>query len=767
MRHQSSLITGGRPPGSTSLQRPITITPYSGEGRRELTWGQLFHLLSRNRLLAFAILFVVSCLVFLATLAMTPEYQATTRLEIDPPGAETLSLHDSANVNPPPHPEYLETQAQILRSDELAMDVIRTLNLDKQVTTDELSGQNKNIIRNVMQAIRSALRKPAPSAHVSVNNGSNVIVLTPAETAALRSFQKHLSVTVMRNTDLVDVSFAATDPRLAAAVTNTVAERFIERNQQMRVDKAVQATGWLSKQLDDLREKVEKSNEALAQFQNANGIVDIDEKQNTTTQTVEDLTRQLNAAKGDRIQLEAEVKSLNESGVDSLAIARSNMLLQDLSKMLAETSAHLAEAQVVYGDNNANVRKYRNQVSELQNRLDGERNRIAQSVRASYNSAVGREQLLTKALDGMSGKVHEMNETVVRNSTLKKQVQVNEDLYNNLFTKLKEAGIAAGLRSSTIRVLDRARIPDRPFKPQVMMNLAIGGLLGLILAIGIPLLKELLTDRVRVPEDVRALTGLSPIGVVPLIAGWSARKRKPARMSGLLGGAVGAGNGQVASIYTPSSIGAEAVRNLSALVKLSRPHMPPKTILVTSASPGEGKTTVATRLALVLAESNRTCLLDADLRNPSVGPAFGVGGSKGLAEVLVGSRSLESVMLEVPGVKNLAVIPAGMIASTAGELIPSENMRRLLRALSQKFDHIVIDSPPIVPFADARAISQMVDGVLLIGRSGVTKSDSLYEALEILEQVHASLLGIILNGMVPKASYYRNYKSYTKYASEA
>jgi succinoglycan biosynthesis transport protein ExoP len=765
VRHQSSLGTGGRLQGSTSLQRPITITPYTSEGRRELTWGQLFHLLSRNRLLAFAILFVVSGLVFLATMAMTPEYQATTRLEIDPPGAETLSLHDSANVNPPPHPEYLETQAQILRSDELALEVIRTLKLDKQVTTDEVSGKKTNIIRDAMQKIRGLLRKPTSPAQISVDNGANVVVLTPAETAALRSFQKHLSVTVMRNTDLVDVSFAATDPRLAAMVTNTVADHFIERNQQMRVDKAMQATGWLSKQLDDLREKVEKSNDALAQFQNANGIVDIDEKQNTTTQTVEDLTRQLNAAKGDRIQLEAEVKSLNESGVDALAVARSNLLLQDLSRMLAETSAHLAEAQVVYGDNNANVRKYRNQVNELQNRLQGERNRIAQSVRASYNSAAAREQLLTKALDGMKGKVHEMNETVVRNSTLKKQVQVNEDLYNNLSTKLKEAGIAAGLRSSTIRVLDRARIPDRPFKPQVMMNLAIGGLLGLILAIGIPLLKELLTDRVRVPEDVRALTGLSPIGVVPLIAGWSARKRRPVKRPWLLDEAGGA-NGQVASIYTPSSIGAEAVRNLSSLVRLSRPHMPPKTILVTSASPGEGKTTVATRLALVLAESNRTCLLDADLRNPSIGPAFGISNAKGLAEVLVGSRSIESVMLEVPGVKNLAVVPGGMIASTAGELILSESMRRLLRALSQQFDHIVIDSPPIVPFADARALSQMVDGVLLIGRSGVTKSNSLYEALEILEQVHASLLGIILNGMVPKASYYRTYKSYGGYARE-
>ena len=439
-----------------------------------------------------------------------------------------------------------------------------------------------------MQAIRSALRKPAPSAHVSVNNGSNVIVLTPAETAALRSFQKHLSVTVCAipiwSTSVSQLQMQGWPPPLPIRLPNALSKR----NQQMRVDKAMQATSWLSKQLDDLREKVEKSNEALAQFQNANGIVDIDEKQNTTTQTVEDLTRQLNAAKGDRIQLEAEVKSLNESGVDSLAIARSNMLLQDLSKMLAETSAHLAEAQVVYGENNANVRKYRNQVNELQNRLDGERNRIAQSVRASYNSAVGREQLLTKALDGMNGKVHEMNETVVRNSTLKKQVQVNEDLYNNLFTKLKEAGIAAGLRSSTIRVLDRARIPDRPFKPQVMMNLAIGGLLGLILAIGIPLLKELLTDRVRVPEDVRALTGLSPIGVVPLIAGWSARKRRRVKRPWLLDEAGGA-NGQVASIYTPSSIGAEAVRNLSALVRLSRPHMAPKTILVTSASQAKVK----------------------------------------------------------------------------------------------------------------------------------------------------------------------------------
>ena len=156
----------------------------------------------------------------------------------------------------------------------------------------------------------------------------------------------------------------------------------------------MQATQWLAKQLDDLHEKVEKSNQALAEFQNANGIVDLDEKQNTTTQTVEDLTRQLNTAKGERIQLEAEVKSMNEAGVDALPAVRNNALLQDLSRMLAEASNHLAEAQAIYGDNNANVRKYKNQVNELQTRLEAERNRIGKSVTTSYKSARAREQLL-------------------------------------------------------------------------------------------------------------------------------------------------------------------------------------------------------------------------------------------------------------------------------------------------------------------------------------------------------------------------------------
>jgi capsular exopolysaccharide synthesis family protein len=744
--------------------QPVPTAPYnfSQPGKRELTWGQLFSLIARRRRLVLSIIGLVMLSVATITFLMDPEYEATTRLEIDPPNTEQVSLRDSRNVNQQVDPDYLETQAEIIRSEELGLEVIRRLQLDQNPDILGPAGDKNGFVQVALQTILRFLpeREKAPSQSSDTAAG---IILTPAESKALRVYRTRLKVSVMRNTDLVDVSFRSTDPKLAARVTNTLAEFYIEKNYRVRYETAMQATKGLSTQMDELQDKVQKSNDALAAFQNANGIVDLDDRQNTTTQTLEDLTRQANAAKGERIQLETDVRTMETAGVDALSQVRSNALIQELTRMLADVSAHLAESQVVYGDKNPNVRKYRNQLNELQDRLREERNRIAGSVRASYNSALARERLLNASIESMNGKIHEMNKTVVQNNSLKKQLQVNEDLYNNLFTKLKEAGIAAGLRSSTIRIIDRGRVPDRPVKPQVLVNFGIGFLLALILALGIPLVRELMTNRVHAPEDIRVLTGISPIGVVPLIAAGG----KIARVSGSRLGLLRRRRNARTVIYNPSSMGAESIRNLWTSMKFSRRKAAPRLILVTSSMAGEGKTTVASRLALVLAETRRTCLLDADLRNPSIARSFGLKAHQGLGEVLAGQTSLESVMVQIPEAKNLTVIAGARSMSYAGELISSESMRQVVGRLAGNFDCVVIDSPPVLPFADARTLSQLVDGVLIVGRSGVTGSEDLNEALEVLERVHASLLGVILNGVGPTSSYYRRHKRYYGYAEEA
>jgi polysaccharide biosynthesis transport protein len=756
---------------SVSLYRPVRGPTIESTKNREITWLQLFGLMKRNRWLSISIMCVIMLVAFIGTLLTRPEFEATASVEIDAPSTDTFSLRNAPTFGPN-DPDYLQTQGQILRSEGIAIEVIRNLRLDKNPDIVGPPNQRPSLFRRTMAQIRDVLGRRVPGRDANGVGWAGEVVLTPNESKALAVFEKNLAVSAVRESNLVNVSFFCPNPPLAARITNTLLDVYIEKNYRTRYETTIEETRWLSKQLDDLRDKVEKSNKALAEFQNSNGIVDLKGGGNTTTQTLEQLTQQLNTAKGDRIQLEAEVRSLDQAGVDAVSVARNNTLILDVSKMLAEASANLAQARAIYGENNANVQKYENQVNELQQRLNAERQRIAQSLRTSYASAVAREQLLTRSIDGMSGKIHQMNETEVRNSSLKKQVQVSEDLYNALFAKLKEAGISAGLRSSSIRIVDRALVPNQPIKPQLRLNLALALVIAFVFGLGVPVSRELLAGRLHDPEDFRKHTGLSPIGVIPqlqlgkmrgLLNGSSNRILTLARPEKDNGGARLNGH----SGFSPAGVGAEAIRNLCTSIKLSRPQKPARVVLVTSAVPGEGKTTVATKIARILAESNTTCLIDADLRKPSVARMFGFKSQTGLTQVLSGSSPLEAVMRGSRGAKKLIMVPGGVPSSNPGELISSEKMRDLIRSLSEQFQNVVIDSPPILPFADARVMCGFVDGVLLVGRSGLTTGDDLRAALELLAEIRAPLLGIVLNGLDEASPYYKTYKAAYAYETES
>lgn len=753
------------------LYRPVRGRPtIESINKREITWSQLFGLIKRNRWLSISIICVVMLVAFVGTLLTIPEFEATARLEIDPPSTDAFSLRNAPTFGPS-DPDYLQTQAQILRSQALAIEVIRKLHLDHNPDIVGLPNQRPSMLRRTVAQIRDVLVRRVPARDPNVMRSAGGVVLTPNEEKALGILETNLGVSAIRESNLVNVSFVGPNPWLAAEITNTLVDAYIEKNYLTRYERTIEETRWLSKQLDDLRDKVEKSNQALAEFENSNGIVDLKGNGNTITQTVEQLTQQLNTAKGDRIQLEAEVKSLDQAGVDALPVARNNDLILDLSKILAEASANLAQARAIYGENNANVQKFENQVDELQQRMNAERKRIAQSLRTSYASAVAREQLLTRSIDGMSGKIHQMNETEVKNSSLKKQVQVSEDLYNALFAKLKEAGISAGLRSSSIRIVDRALIPNRPIKPELRLNLALALVLALVFALGVPISKELLAGRLHDPEDVRKLTGLTPVGIIPQLQ--IRKMRGTLSDSGhqtltLSDGQRNNGGAlfKAQSGFSSAAVGAEAIRNLCTSIKLSHAQKAVRVLLITSALPGEGKTTIATKIARILAESNTTCLIDADLRNPSVARMFGFKSQTGLTQVLSGSSSLDTVMRGSRGIKNLTMVPGGAPSSNPGELISSEKMRELIRSLSEQFQNVVIDSPPILPFAEARVMSRFVDGVLLVGRSGVTAGEDLRAALELLAELRAPFLGVVLNGLDEASPYYKTYKAAYTYERE-
>jgi capsular exopolysaccharide synthesis family protein len=380
----------------------------------------------------------------------------------------------------------------------------------------------------------------------------------------------------------------------------------------------------------------------------------------------------------------------------------------------------------------------------------------------------------------MRSAIFKVNERAIKYAMLKNEAEANQDLYSNLLAKLKEAGISAGLKSSNIHVVDQARVLDSPTRPNRRLNIAFGFIGGILGGVMLALVIEKLDNTVHTPDDVTECTGFPSLALFPLegstngkglLSPWHERALK------LLGN--GSKTDQPSStvrlfLEKPHSPEAEAVQNLYTSIMLSRPSKPPRVILVASASPSEGKTTVSVNLATVLARHGRTCLTETDLRKPAVGPVFGLNHREGLSNVLTGSVPLETAMTPVADAPNLVLLLAGPTPPNPAELLASDAMRELVLSLRQQFEYVVLDSPPIIPFADARSLSALADGVIVVGRCGRTTRQAIVRTTEVLDSAHAHILGFVINGVnlsSPDYCYYQ-YGSYFdseggyKYASE-
>ncbi len=800
---------------SAELSRTVYSPPSSPiNSRTEGTeWLRALEILRKHwRLSAlFALIVVVS--VTVVTLIMKPVYEPEARLEVDPPGAEVFSLE--GNNNNGASTDYLETQAQNLQSDELALEVIRKLHLD----------QNRDFGADP-KAISGA-----PSAAIEV-----AVPLTPAENKALRVFQESRKVTRDAASRLISVAMGAHDPMLAAAVTNTLVNMFIERDYKLRNNAISQSSQWLQRQLDDIRQRMDDSNRALTRFEKDKGISTIGDNQNRYSDQMLELSRQLMQAQADRIQLQsylsqvdvvrkspAEVTAdsldnrarladlrrqladlsgastpdnykvqqlrsqiadleqqssyqgpggaggigaqnpetsrrndLNDAQARSLPQISGNPVVQELTRRLAEVKAELAQTRTIYGQNHPNTKKLENEVAELQSQLSEQRGAILGDLKTSYTAAQAREQMMESQMQGASKQMI----LLAQYNELKKEADANVQLYEALYQKIKEAAIAAATKSSNIRIVDRARVLDRPTRPHRLRNIVIGLLAGMAGGVILAFLREAVDTSIRTPEDMKRCLEFESISVVPMInqgrsdlRGRSWTRLLPAKLQE---------NPSVFQVDRPNSPEGEAVRGLSLSLRLSRRNgVSPQVLLVVSPHPGEGKTTLSINLALTLARHGATCIVDADLRREGVGPALKIVAEYGLREVLSGTMEVDQVVVPAARFPNLSLLSSGSAPGEPGGLIASSAMSAVVDELRQRFEFIVIDSPPILAFSDGRALSAVVDGVILVGRSGVTSGESLKRAMEMLRGVDsAPVLELVLNAAESPAIDYGCYRKY-------
>jgi capsular exopolysaccharide synthesis family protein len=697
--------------------------------------------LRKHQWLVLSFLVTVVTVVTIATYRMQPVYDATARIQLDQENNNILPFSPTDTYNLSQDLDtYIETQSKILTSQTLAAMTVKTLQLDHDPAFGGRPVSN------------STVQETKPS------DGS--------ASPALGGFLGNLSVRRVPNSRLLDVTFSATDPQMAAKAVNAHIANYIEQNFTSKYEATTMASNWLARQLDDLKAKVERSEEASINYERANQIWTIDEKQDVTTQKLADINRELTGAQADRISKEAVYQSAMAGNYDAIPAVRDSTMIQDLQKQQSLLDAQYTEALNQYGPKFPRVLRLQEQNKALTESVTKEKLNIANQVEAEYRGARQRELLLNQALDEQKKETGAMADRMVQYNILKRDAEANKQLYDGLQQKLKEAGISAGLRSSNIRVVDPALVPKTPSKPQKSRNISLAILVGLVGGIGLALLREYLDNTVKNPDDIENLARLPSLAVVPSFADGAGTTNKGRLPKLLKGQGTGAREGRVelVSHLQPQSQISEAFRALRTSLLLSQADRPPQVILMTSALPREGKTTAAANLAVTLAQlGDRTLLVDGDLRKPGVSRAMSMSGSKyaGLSSYLAGVSTLDLITVQHPGISNLSIIPTGPVPPNPADLLSSHRLSDMVVELRRRYKFVVIDSPPIMAATDAVILSVLADGVLMVVRSGETPKEAFTRTCDLLTSVKSRILGVVLNAVdAGSPDYYYSYRYY-------
>ena len=437
-------------------------------------------------------------------------------------------------------------------------------------------------------------------------------------------------------------------------------------------------------------------------------------------------------------------------------------LLGMLRSREAELKIQAADLNTQFGPSYPKLAILNNQLKEVQSQIQAETKKIVSKVRGQYSAALQRETMLHEALEKQKQEANKLNESAIEYTLLKRDVDTNRQLYEGLLQKLKEAGVSAGLKSNNFRIVDSARPPSYPIEPNIPRNLLFAAVLGLASGIGLALLLEGLDNTVRTTEQAQMISGIASLGMIPLGSKSAREGQNPKRL-------VIATSKEAVELVTqvrPQSQMAESYRALRTSLLLSSLGSPPKVVMVTSALPQEGKTTTSINTAVVLAQKGvNVLLIDADLRRPSIHKTLGMGPKSGLSNVLTGSTTMDQAISRSTILPNLYVLPAGTPPPNPAELLASSNMRDVLNQLRAQYDHIVIDTPPTLSVTDAVVLSPRADAVVLVIRSGQTTKQALRRSRDVLMQVNAKVVGVLLNAVdLSSPDYYYYYEYQGKYA---
>jgi capsular exopolysaccharide synthesis family protein len=741
-------------PGNGHSASQTLDFPFSGVPRSylppepaEASLLDYWRVLLKRKTIVLIIWGIVVALEAFSTYRTTPIYQSVGSVAVYRDIPQVLDFKDGGGTTLDSddfdYTVAIETQKRIMQSDALALQVARDMGWDKE---------------SLGTSAGTASASAIPIGETQ---------LTPAqESMLIGRVRSGLQVESLPNTRMIEIRYSNPNPETAAQVLNTFMQDYVQENIKAKYESTVQASDWLTKQLGDMRLKVETSQQKLVEYQKQNDILGIDEKQNIITSKLNDLNTALTQATADRIQKEATYRLTQANSPELLTKADPTSNIEQLRFREADLQSQYARLSTQFGPNYPSVEEIGNQLKQVQASIQAEIKRIGGRLEGDYRAALQREQLLQNALDKQKVEANRLNERAIQYSLLKRDLDTNQQLYDSLLQRMKEASVAAAMKAGNIRIVDPARPPVGPISPNVPRNLFLGFFGGLAAGIVIAFLVEVLDNTVRTPEQVLSVAALPSLGIVPMSSARALHSHEN-------------GNSRVELIahHYPKSEIAESYRALRTSILLSSLGAPPQVILITSALPEEGKTTTCLNSGIVLAQQGgKVLVVDADLRRPSLHESLGIRASGGLSTVLAGTTTADEVIVRSPQLPNLFVLPAGPTPPQPAELLGSDLMKQLIQKLRADYHHIVIDTPPALSVTDAVALSVLADSVVLVIRSGGTSKEALRRTRELLLRVNAKVTGVVVNALdlrSPELSHYyyagANYykKSYLRYYDDA
>jgi len=701
----------GSSTGSTPVpaggRSPSEMAPFQVEdqptGHPDIDLMAYWRVLVKRRWLVLGTLLAVLAITLLMTFLATPLYRATAVMEIDDHVQQVVEV-DGMATQPPADAQFQQTQYELLKSRSLAKRVATALALDPAQ----------------LEVLSDGAVDTAPGAAAQDR-------LALATTLV----QQGTAIEPVRDSHLVKVHFDSPDPELSAKIANALAEGFIQSGLERRYGASSYAKNYLEEQLKDVKSRLEASERQLVDFAQKEGLVSSPDGQSLASSNLADLNEALAQAQAQRIRAQARWGQASSGGALPADMLDAS-IIRDLQASRAKLQAEYQQKLQVYEPGYPEMQQLKSQIDAISRQIQTEMANIRASVRAEYTGAAAQERLLQGKLDALRSQALDVDSRSIEYNILKREVDTNRQLYDGLLQRYKQVGVAGDVRADNISIIDPARVPANPYKPDLSVNLAIGFLIGLLLGVLAAFLLEYMDETVKTGEDVEGKLRVPVLGVIPML-----QRQTPTE-----------------AFDDPRSAFSESYRSVRTALQFSTNQGIPPSLLITSALSGEGKTTSALSLARNIAQlGKRVLLVDGDLRNPSLHKLLGKAQDVGLSNLLSNSATFSDVV-QATGQPGLSVVTSGPLPPNPAELLAGPPLAALLAEAASQFDQVILDGPPVMGLADAPILAHSAAATLLVVQAGKTNVTSAQAALKRLRFARARIIGALLTQYDARATGY-------------